>query len=947
MLAVPTGAQLGISLVNADVSDARVELGLARTDSASDLALAYRILWGTELATNDVLNPEGRVRFAAGETDKLFTVELIRDGRVEPAKSLSIHVESVGVLPPQSTSLSIALFGAQEAGGWDYSFPFIPDVSAFALLEDESLIVFHGGPTRISRFDSAGKPFPNYGSFTRESVSPDITAHLLPNGAILIGGSSGRTLLKIDASGAIDPGFPLVSGMFVAFQSTGSSLARVDSTLVRHLPDGQRDATFRDIPRVHSAAVLKDDRLVATVSSADGTHGELFRYNSNGERIDAAPLVKAFWADLVAMDDGGFVIHGWIERDSQRTNVIARWDAVGNALWERPRRGDLLLQHRNELFLLVSDARYLEPNLARLDANGDMHTDFFVAPPFARLTPVAFGETIYARRRVAWPYRQGDLGRVFLRNKERSEVTFAESIINLPEKGGGAVTLKRVGDASEGATFSVATAGPVGETLTHEARVAFAPLEKEKMIVVGVQDDNLPERDSSTRMELREITGALAGEFAAAEWRVVDDDGRPGNIENGPGRWELPWREPLARVMLELQDGRILVTGSTPDWEEGYQYFHSFTAEGLREEVRFDHQSTNSMSRSAYALGQQSTGKIVVSGEFREGPGCLSRVNPDGTRDATFSVARTYTCHGVYVLAIQADDRILVGGSMTEQATGNGLVRLMPDGGQDRSFVLAPDQIGGVKSIVVQPDGKILIFGASRLLGGHFLMRILPSGAHDAGFEPSRVVANSMLVSPVVALQHDGKILASDSEYLPPRTAVVRLLPNGARDESFALAENPDGLVRDIFVQADGKIILGGLFTRVGGVNRNRVARLLPNGEVDLGFDPGVGGDISRLLLLRNGDILAGGSFSTFNGMRAAGLAYIRTSLDLLFLNPTTENGLLRAIVTGYPGTEALVEASSDFISWDEVAARQFDDYTAPIAAPADGGWMFLRARSR
>ena len=39
-------------------------------------------------------------------------------------------------------------------------------------------------------------------------------------------------------------------------------------------------------------------------------------------------------------------------------------------------------------------------------------------------------------------------------------------------------------------------------------------------------------------------------------------------------------------------------------------------------------------------------------------------------------------------------------------------------------------------------------------------------------------------------------------------------------------------------VQADGKILIGGGFTTIGGVARNRIARLNPDGSLDTGFDP-------------------------------------------------------------------------------------------------------------
>ena len=49
---------------------------------------------------------------------------------------------------------------------------------------------------------------------------------------------------------------------------------------------------------------------------------------------------------------------------------------------------------------------------------------------------------------------------------------------------------------------------------------------------------------------------------------------------------------------------------------------------------------------------------------------------------------------------------------------------------------------------------------------------------------------------------------------------------------------NADGDVWSIAVQADGKILVGGDFTTIGGHARNRIARLNPDGSLDTAFDP-------------------------------------------------------------------------------------------------------------
>jgi hypothetical protein len=74
-------------------------------------------------------------------------------------------------------------------------------------------------------------------------------------------------------------------------------------------------------------------------------------------------------------------------------------------------------------------------------------------------------------------------------------------------------------------------------------------------------------------------------------------------------------------------------------------------------------------------------------------------------------------------------------------------------------------------------------------------------------------------------------------------------------------------------VQSDGKIIIGGSFTTVGGTARNRVARLNSNGTLDTDFDPNANGSVYSVAVQSDGKILIGGSFTTVGGATRNGLA--------------------------------------------------------------------------
>ena len=101
---------------------------------------------------------------------------------------------------------------------------------------------------------------------------------------------------------------------------------------------------------------------------------------------------------------------------------------------------------------------------------------------------------------------------------------------------------------------------------------------------------------------------------------------------------------------------------------------------------------------------------------------------------------------------------------------------------------------------------------------------------------------------------------------------LIVLLAGGAttvRSQSVPDGFNPNvnGGVLAIVVQPDGKIVIGGNFSTVtpnGGtpVVRNNIARLNPDGSLDLAFDPNANSPVYALALQSDGSIVVGGEFN-------------------------------------------------------------------------------------
>src|SRR5207244_10093729 len=92
---------------------------------------------------------------------------------------------------------------------------------------------------------------------------------------------------------------------------------------------------------------------------------------------------------------------------------------------------------------------------------------------------------------------------------------------------------------------------------------------------------------------------------------------------------------------------------------------------------------------------------------------------------------------------------------------------------------------------------------------------------------------------------------------------IARFNTDGTLEQCFN--PNPNSRVDSIAVQADGKILVGGTFTFIGGQTRNSIARLGVNGAAD-SFDPNANFDVQSIAVQADGKILAGGHFTTIGG---------------------------------------------------------------------------------
>jgi len=247
---------------------------------------------------------------------------------------------------------------------------------------------------------------------------------------------------------------------------------------------------------------------------------------------------------------------------------------------------------------------------------------------------------------------------------------------------------------------------------------------------------------------------------------------------------------------------------------------------------------------------------------------------------------------GVSSLAVQTDGKILAGGGLFTLGglPRNRIGRLNADGSLDAAF--NPGANGEVDSLAVQTDGKIVVAGSFTLLGGQprsNIGRLNADGSLDTTFNPG---ANFPVSS--LAVQADGKILAGGNFTTlgsQPRNYIGRLNANGSVDTTF----NPgaDNTIGCLALQADGKILAGGDFFTLGGQARANIGRINANGSVDTTFNPGANSDVVCLAVQADGKILVGGGFSMLGSQTCTNLGRLNAegSLNITF-NPRTKGSV-------------------------------------------------------
>jgi uncharacterized delta-60 repeat protein len=657
-------------------------------------------------------------------------------------------------------------------------------IQAIALQPDGKIII--GGSFRrgndttiraVERLNANGSPDATFQSTLFNAGVFDIV--IQPDGKIVVGG-------QFQVS-AVNPS----NGQTVNFKN----LARLNA-------DGSFDFSFaaNGLDRSNAVALLPDGKIVVANDSQTGLNPSVLNlYNPNGATLTELARFSGGGAEeLEIQPDGKYVVagsfthvNGIFQRRIARINPDGSLDTTfntGDGFTNGLYVDDVAIAPDGKIYI-VGDFQIFNDatrwRVARLNANGSIDTTFNTGTPLA-----------------------GNVAAVSILPDGR---LFIGGAFPMPPAGNFYNNIARM---NTDGTY---------DTNFNNANVTF---EGEGYAIRQQPDGKV----------------LIGGTMTAANGLLADGITR----YNGDGTLDLNFfRNPDGGIVFDVErqsDGKILIA----EGGAGVLLFR-LNQDGSRDtsfSTPFVPFSASIQRRTDIkAVAVQPDNKILVGGQLITGSASspslssLIRLNADGSRDTTFPlVGGSGLGVFVYDIAIQPDGKIVVGGNFSQLngQSGSYLARVNPDGTIDNTFNASPPAT--VKELDLQPDGKIVFTSASSVF------RVNSDGSFDAGFSPAAFESNGADLNLLEALQvlPGGKILVGGNFITvngTPRNRIARLNANGSLDTGFNLPSGANNIVYDFSLQADGKILVSGAFTRLGGQPRTGAARLIDGAPRNTPFD--------------------------------------------------------------------------------------------------------------
>jgi uncharacterized delta-60 repeat protein len=843
-----------------------------------------------------VLDGQGRVTLANELMFNPLTLPLFRysgEGARDASFTATLSPAYVRALTFQPDG---QLLVARDPVGWPAE-PF-EDCSMFRLNPDGS---------RDDSFIGCGAA-PHY----------TVAIQLQADGRILAAGFNGNpgtgpirpAFVRLEANGALDPSFNPVSDGFVnalALQPDGRvvvSASRIpaDNTyqlaLSRLNADGSVDAGFSPPAELTAEwqwatglAVQPDGRILVggVAGPREQLEGRLMRLEADGRRDSSFNAARISTGTAVGVQAGGKILIG-------STNHVYRLNADGSLDPTFGESGDpegLITDPAGWVLALrlQADGRVLaagrfttfngmdRPNIVRLQ------NDAASAAGALRWSVAAVSVSEPGARAQLWVERVGGNHGEIVVNfathggtappgqryvAQAGTVRFADG-----ESGPKRVEIPLVNDAiGDGdQTFLVSLANPIGGAVPGEpAQVTVTIVEDDTSLrfdapkyrisestgsfVVGVTRRGL--LDGTTMVTCTAVPGlAKAGQDYTAE---------PVRITFAPGATHATfpvrlidnvWGQPDRSFSVVLSDP----SGATLESSVVPVTVLDDDGPGLVDPT-FDPFAAGwpgNVETGISFLIPQADGSAIAGASWPDANSSRSgliRFERDGGLDRQFGLANTNGVQ-VNVPLVQCGMSLAGGGYLLGLADG-GLVRA--DGAGAIVGAFAPIVQGAVRALLGLPDGRVVVGGQLALTnrdGGFGIVMLSLEGALDDTFAPVTVELDwwpwqgwALEVNSLVQCADGGLIVGGRFDRIggESRTDLAKLRADGSVDPEFKVSIHDSlptdlavsGHVNRVRLQPDGGILIAGRFREVQGIERHQVARLLPDGALDPSFDAGL-----------------------------------------------------------------------------------------------------------
>jgi uncharacterized delta-60 repeat protein len=762
-----------------------------------------------------------------------------------------------------------------------------------------------GGLGNLIRFNQDGSLD---GSFNVQGPATPFGMIVQPNGKIVVR-SQWASLYRLNSDGSADSSFaPTANGgsiSDIALETNGQFIVC---------------GTFTQVDGVNQAGIAR--------LQTDGSLDQSF--------IPSIPLPSWPTTDppeVYLQSDGKILVEGWILTNaSQSTLLLMRLNHDGSVdsgfatnytgyinntgPGFRPLRA---LQANNKLLLAQEDG-----SIIRINADGTPDNTFNsgIAADNAYFTSLAV--TADGSVLVSGSFQTIDgisrSGLARLMNDGHSSagaISFATNLVSATEglDANAFLTVRRSlgsnGVVSVDYGVSGGSAVPGVNFIPFAGTIVFGDGDtQDKQLPIGVLDNGLADGDHTMRVWLANaLGGALSGPEATID--IIDHDANIGLATNRISAFQ---NQGTLEVAVErkgrLQDS-FSVNYTTADGSaqalkdylpsSGTLVFGPGQTNHIISITILDNHWPGPDHSFGLSLSQPSGGATLV--DASNATVTIINAYRPGVLDWTFDLNRSLSSASLLVGEVDAalalpNGSFYIAGEFqgTNPPSVNGVARFLPDGEFDPTFQFASITVAGtiiptgIRSLLVQPDGKLLVAGNG---GAGFVQRLNPDGTPDNSFTGAVTQFHSVNF---MALQTDGRIVIA-GESFPigfagvTQPLLARLNSNGSTDSSFNASPVLmnhfvyGGQIGGIQLQPDQRLLVVGYFMGMTNRFRSGLVRLLSDGEIDSSFSSGLifqngifpalgfDGIVTSEALQPDGKLLVGGNFSAVDGQTRHALA--------------------------------------------------------------------------